>query len=193
MKDAKKVRIIIQILFCYFVAIFISSKSFAEQISGYVTTCAGNLVLVSEDQQTKTPIRAFNTQSATDLARLSFGDFLTATGEYSDSTFVVTNVDFVGLKQLIGVWLAGSNVVNFSSFTNVTARTLISKRKNAVDLTYSLSPGETDSWRIFFSDNDNILLGTLTLKKNTAALQFIDSDTGELSKVIELKKIQGYQ
>jgi len=174
-------------------ALLFSQISFSAQISGRFSSVGGELSLTSFDQRTVTPLRAFNSQTTGDLLRLSTGDLLAATGEYSGSTFVVTSVDFVGLQELLGVWLSGNNMVNFESFTSVKAHLSTMKKPLSFSMTYSLSPGETNSWRVFFSDKNDVLLGSLTLKKNTAALQFIDAETGETSKVIELRKTPAYQ
>lgn len=177
----------------FFVMMSLSFSAIAAQISGFFTNFSGQYSLTTIDQGKKITLRAFNTQTTADLSRLKTGDLLSASGEYSGDVFVVTHVDFVGLRELLGVWLSGNNIMNFQSFTNVTAHLINLDKPVSVSMTYSLSPGETNSWRIYFSDKNDIILGTITIKKNTAALQFVDTETGEMSKVIELKKIQGYQ
>jgi hypothetical protein len=175
------------------ISITISSSLQAMQMSGYFSTNGNKTFLLTLDRTKRIEIRPFNTQAAVHLSRLKTGDLLSGTGDISNDVFVVNSVDFVGLKELLGVWLAGNNVMDFQSFSSVKAHLTADNRPVTLSMKYSITPGEENEWRVFFSDSDEIQLATLFLKKNTAALQFIDSQTGELSKVIELKKITSYQ
>jgi hypothetical protein len=177
---------------------FISNITFvsqlqAMQLSGYFSSVSGRSYLITFDRSKKIEIRPFNTQAAVHLSRLKTGDLLAGTGDVSNDVFVINSIDFVGLKELLGVWLAGNNIMDFQSFSSVKAHLTSDNRPVTLNMKYSITPGEENEWHVFFSDNDEVQLATLTLKKNTAALQFIDSQTGDLSKVIELKKITSYQ
>ena len=179
-------------LFVFAFSVFSS----AEQLTGYFHNNSGAYTIKPHSKNRIIKLFSYSVDVENIFERLKTGDLVTLSGELTDDSFVVTAIDFIGLRDLLGIWASSSNeVFHFQSFTNVSKYLAAtdSEPQQAENYQYSLSPDEDHKWKIFLSTDSEVLIGILRIKKNTAALQLIDSETGETSKDIELTRIQGYQ
>lgn len=170
--------------------------SSAEQLTGYFRNNAGSYSIKPHSKNNVIQLFSYSVDVEDIFQRLKTGDLVTLSGELTEQSFVVTGVDFIGLRELLGIWATTSNeVFHFQSFTTASKYLAAngSQPPQAENYQYSLSPDDDHKWRIFLSTDTEVLIGILRIKKNTAVLQLIDSETGETSKDIELTRIQGYQ
>jgi hypothetical protein len=54
---------------------------------------------------------------------------------------------------------------------------------------YALAPADGDSWRIFFTDQSSVALGSLTVENSKAQIEVYDSATGEVIQRYNLEKL----
>ena len=168
----------------------LSSIVFADNLSGLINIENNKFFLLSENS-TKLEVKPLNQTTSLNLQRLNTGDFLMGTGEILNGNIVLQSIDFVGLKKLLGLWSSPTSWLNFESFSSVTVLfpNDIRPTSKSVTLQYSISPANQNTWRIFFSDEKSVALAILKLKEGTAEIQFLNSNTGEPSKLIELEKV----
>lgn len=152
------------------------------------------------------------------LRRLSSGDLVTATGELDHNTCIATieSVDYVGLRQLLGLWVSEDGVITVRDFVSLRYYPLQSDHDSAkdklksegrrktsdfynlttetlhvgtpVDYRYSITPSEGDEWVVFLSDNQSTTFATIQLGRNTAIMKIFDSETGVLTRTLRLAK-----
>lgn len=127
------------------------------------------------------------------MKRLNSGDLLIGQGEMSmtEKSVSVFSIDYVGLTHILGVWLGENMIVKFKNFNEFSVYEFDSKSTEKYKFSiwnYSLAPLENNNWALFFSDETSTNLGRLELKKNTATLDILNVETGEIIKSTSLKK-----
>lgn len=133
-----------------------------------------------------------NEEIQSELNRLHNGDLIIGQGERNEALnhLEILSIDYVGLTNLLGVWL-GENIIfkfkNFNEFTRYEFDSKKSKKYSFSIWNYSLSPIE-DGWALFFSDESITNLARLALKNDRAILDIINVETGEIVSSTPLYK-----
>ena len=178
-------------IFAFSILIFLglaSSKSAASDrvtLDGYVRITDGNLFFVDRGTIKVYKMKALTTSAEEVLARLSNFDHLTGVARLVDDTLLVESVEFVGLRRLLGYWQSPKVAVYFQNFQDVEFKLPSSKN----EYKYAVSPTEGNTWRVFFSNQSSVTLGSLTISEDKASIEMYDPDTGELAQHIDLNKV----
>lgn len=121
---------------------------------------------------------------------LKHGDFMSGNAiSMNESQVVISSLDYVGLRELIGVWRNETEVYRFTDFRNFEYWNFNQGTKNfsgPFSYHYALSPyGQTSQrclWKIFIIDNQRVTLGSLEWSASDQIhLQIQDPDTGEVT------------
>lgn len=124
------------------------------------------------------------------LEKLNNGDIVKGTASLIQETYVIESIDFVGLQRLLGLWKTKSTIVNFVDFSTVQFH--IPGMLN--NYNYAISPTNmNDQWQVYFSDSSSVILGALTVSDQNATITLFDTETGNVTESLELKKIQNAQ
>lgn len=183
-------RLMQKLLFLIVFALTAGIRTEAASISGFILTDRDQFFFVPSDRNIKYQIKALTQGAIEGLKKLQSTDFVQGQGEFRDRELLLESIDFVGLRRLLGVWTAGaqsifdfqdySRVVVYKSFFNVMAQ--------KARLQYTVAPSYGDDWRVFFTDENSVVLATLAFTGQHAVLQFIDVETGDYTKTIELTR-----
>lgn len=166
-----------------------STASLADTFAGILNIKNDGYYLVDSNLNTDIPLKAGTTVVKDKLALLKTRDFVMGAGEMINNVWVVNSIDFVGLRDLIGLWMGNTTYLNFKDFSRVHIYHP-GKITEQSDLNYSISPGQKNQWKVFFSNESQVVLSTLILNDNqSATIQFYDSETGEVNAKIDLKKL----
>lgn len=186
----KSVRHFLLVLFC----LFFSSPLMAVTIVGLVHSTPSGYYLIDNENGIQRKLHPGNQQVIDTLARLKSADFISGNGDFINGEYVLENLDFVGLSELIGTWVSPhGSWMKFNSFSNLSVYTLTEERvAHRANLHYSIAPDSGHEWKVFLSDAKEVILASLLLKNNQASLKIYNSDSGEVVKVIELRKLGTY-
>ena len=177
-------------MFLGLVVSLFASSSKAATYSGVISKFAGKVFLIRSDN-TSNPLemRTLTAEGNKILERLEPGDFLEGSGSIVNQALVLDSIDFVALAELLGTWKNGPYWISFKDFSN--ALVYLSSQataKKPTPMQYSIVPGDNNSWRIFFSEQDKVISAVLTLNGDVADFHFFDQDSGN-TKVYELTKL----
>lgn len=137
-------------------------------------------------------LKSYKLRAATDVAKkaiMKLNNFDGINGVatlYDDQTLLLESVEFVGLRRLIGKWKAESEIYQFMDYN----RLQVSGLNKKIQMNYALSPGLGDSWRLFFTDEESVTLGSLEIQKENARIQIFDTDTGAILKTLPLIRVK---
>lgn len=171
-----------------------SLPSAADTFAGFINQKDNQIYLIQGEANLTFPLRSLNQTTSQNLSKLTQGDFMVGHGDLINNEIILSSIDFVGLKKLLGVWVTSQlySWVDFKDFTTVTTfLPNATGSKKVVRLKYSITPSEDKSWKVFFSDDNSIVLASLFLYADSAVLKFYDSENGNVSETIQLQKISG--
>jgi hypothetical protein len=169
-------------------AILWANSAFATSFRGYVFLAAGNYYFSDEVSLKSFLIEPADETVRADLLKLKSFDTLIGTASLSSKqTMILESIDFVALRRLVGVWRGSQSLVNFSDLSRVSI--YFHPTDESSSYRYALAPADGNSWRIFFSDQSSVVLGDLEVQESEANIQLYDSQTGELTRTLYLKKI----
>lgn len=182
-------------IFTFFVFVFLglaSSKSIADttfadrvNLDGYVRITDGNIFFVESQTIKIYKLKAYTANAEEVLSKLKNFDHITGSARLVDDTLLLESVEFVGLRRLLGYWQSPKVAIVFQSFQDVEFKLPSSKS----EYKYAVSPSDGNSWRVFFSDQSSVTLGSLTVSENKASIELYDPETGETSQQFDLKKV----
>lgn len=163
-------------------------------ITGIVQSTPTGYYLVNSDNTAMHSLHPGNQQVIETLKRLKSSDFISGSGDFINGRYVLENLDFVGLSELIGTWISDNgNWLKVNSFSKLSLYTLIDTRVALkTNLNYSIAPDSGNAWKVFLSDEKEVILATLILDQKQAVLKIYSSDSGEVVKEIELHKLSSY-
>ena len=164
------------------------SKSAASErvaLDGYVRITDGKIFFVDSESLQSFKLKAFTASADAVLIQLKNFDHLTGVATRVDDTLLLESVEFVGLRRLLGYWQSPKVAVVFQNFVDVEFKLPYSKS----DYKYAISPSGGNSWKVFFSDQSSVILGTLSVSETKASIELYDPETGETSQYIDLKKV----
>jgi hypothetical protein len=125
---------------------------------------------------------------------MSVGDLISGMGEKkSNGSIYLRTVEYVGLRELLGFWSSENQYFEFRDFKNLNLYKSVGKKVKS--LHYSTAPGMGDSWKVFITDENTIILSTLRIDNDEALLTFYNTDTGKVTGEVKLKKfpVQPFQ
>jgi hypothetical protein len=128
------------------------------------------------------------------IIQLESGDYISGAAFIDpEGKLLVTSIDFVGLKRLLGVWSDKHHVMNFDSINTMNfwnfEKGLIWKYWGPFGYAYSITPDDEGKWKVFFSDDKNVMLALLhCIDKNHITISIYNSNDGSIDKVYELEK-----
>lgn len=156
-------------------------------------------VYVSGNSQCATYLlQTQNKEAAASLHKLSTGDFITASGFYqnSDCIALVSSIDYVGLKRLLGHWYAENgmlavtdfNRLEFYPFSTQKAGSLSLQTSEPIRYRYSVTPSNGREWIMFLSDAKRTTFASLQLNSKNVSLRVYDAETGEPVQTLRFSK-----
>lgn len=166
-----------------------SSTAFALQASGEIHKVGHHLFLLPSASE-KVLLGASNDRALMDLLLLDDGDQLVAEGERAGSSFLVSQVQFVGLRQLLGFWLSDDMTVveveDFRNFTTYAPLTPISMQVPQRGQ-YTLAPDE-DSWfTLFLVLGDQVTTGRVRYLQNQLEIEvWRDRPNGSKMRLVRI-------
>jgi hypothetical protein len=164
----------------------LSVPALALNINAYVVVDQGEHLLIDRDTSMSYRIHPSNAGVQKSLSMLKTFDSLR--GQVSSKENEVLDlqaIDFVFLRRLLGEWRAGTTEV---SFLNDTQMQIVTNDHSTL-VSYALSPGSKDAWRIYMTDHEKVILGELKVKGSQIYLEFYDSQTGEVTQMWNLSKV----
>lgn len=186
--------------FLFASVLLIASTAFADGVTGTISrNVFQQLYLVAQDGvQYKVSSRA--TDVLKTLNRLENGDSVVATGRMDRVNFNVDieSIDFVGLRKIIGLWntMNAKGMMQFKSYSDVNVysyalqnsggSSVVRSHKN---FKYTVSPANNGDWVMFLSDDSSTQMGFLNIRDSEATISLLNSQTGDVSSVIRLRKI----
>lgn len=186
------------IFFIFAMAIFVAPFSHAESLRGVVIRRNADTVLVRLIGSTEEPlsVRPVYQSVISQLVKLKSGDIFQGNGhvrelESGGRIVMLESIDFVGLKNLLGTWMASNSaLVDFIDFDRVQVQMPSGLGLKRYHLTYSLAPSRESDWMIFLHSSESVILGSLKLNSRTAVIEFIESqDSTHRASPIELIRI----
>lgn len=173
------------------------SQAYAENISGFITFDGKGYIFIDSSTQQRFELKPANVSASSDLKKLSNFDSITGKAtlmgkgkEYP--ILLLDSIDFVGLRKLLGMWKSESTILDFIDYNEMSfyfPNEIFKNTKKRTMYRYSVSPKPGESWRVFFSDDNSVVLGSLVIKGQTATIELYDSETGETAKTYSLTKV----
>lgn len=173
----------------YLTLLLMSSVTLASvQVSGNVVISEDEHFLkLSETKEVRILIAGTSDVEAA-LNKLKHGDYVTGEGEISDKGIVLRNIEYVGLQRILGTWLSDkSSTMKFKDYTTL----VIQSSSQMTPLKYAILPGAENVWKIYFTDDESIVLGTLNLTSKTSAqLTIYNGDEDGSASELNLHKLK---
>jgi len=133
------------------------------------------------------PLKSPYLDIQSDLDLLENGDYIIGTGEIRDlqGLAVINDLEIVGIKRLLGAYKDINQKVrlNIRDFFNLS---IYPKDGSEEHLSYRLTPLKKNTWHIFVSRGMDVELGEISYLKNQLTIDYVDVDTGEVSKSYHL-------
>lgn len=133
------------------------------------------------------------------LKRLETGDSIVSSGRLDTVNKVaeIEAIDFVGLGRIIGLWntQGAKSMMQFRSFSDVNVYSFVLQSngnnvvRNRKNFKYTLSPANDSEWVMFLSDDQSTQMGFLKLGETDATLSLLNSQTGEVQNVLQMRKV----
>lgn len=168
-----------------------------ESIEGFVSRDSRGLTFI-----TNNPTQSFQLKAGTpvvnqQLRKLGNLDAIRGTGRIlGGKTLILETIDFVGLHRILGAWASSKYLFNFKTFAEVTLYQT-TPRLNSIltpglgELKYTITPSEGDTWKVFFSSPNKVILATLKMTSaQQATMTFYDEDSGSEKNTILLTKVR---
>jgi hypothetical protein len=171
---------------------FFSFPALAGNFSGYISVNKGHIFATEDGSSKKFELIAYNEDAAIGLKKLKDRDFISGVGTKSDTSILVESIDFVGLRQLLGLWVSNNAWLNFRDFNSVNVYWQDQNTTQKVVYDYSIAPDPARNWKIFFASSNEVVIADLDLSAATAKINYYDNN-GIIVKTIELTKLSNYR
>jgi hypothetical protein len=186
-------------LFASLAALTTASTALATQAyTGFVNKTDSSFYFTNA--KIKTPHQIVTTEPEVQAAldRLSPGDLINGHGTIDPvhRTMILESIDFVGLRRLLGPWVATDGFLNFKNFQTMEVKTL---RGDVSEFRYSISPADDGEWAVFLSDANRTILATLSFENGTisgtgpaqthrACLKIFEAESGRVLRTLKLER-----
>jgi hypothetical protein len=174
------------------ICLFWSIPTFGVEVEGRLHTENVNHIIIDANGKAW-PIVAGYSRVATELDQLATGDFLDASLEpLADGRYLLTEIHFVGLCRLLGIWATdNSSVMEFSSFDDLKIHprpySFLYDPARAERFFYTLAPEQGPSWTLFLIQDSRVMTGRLQIERDHVTVEVWD---GVLPKFkLELRPI----
>jgi hypothetical protein len=154
-----------QVISRILLAAVLLAPSFARalEVRGRLDRQGEHLRLIS-DQNVVYPLFPISAPLSQDLVELSSGDYLEATLEPLDefSQYYLTQIHFVGVCRLVGLWIAENlSLVSVEGFNEILIYDRRIPRREPDMYQYILAPEDGPGWSIFLSQPGKVMTGRL--------------------------------
>lgn len=168
-------------------------------LTGSVDRDAYRVYLNLNSKCSKYLIETTTVDASQNLKKLNTGDTLTGTGilDHENCIAAVSNIDYVGLKKMLGYWYSNDGIINVKDFECMSYYQINLKGyqnapeytvANPINYRYSVTPSDGREWVLFLSDATSTSFATIQFSKATATMKIYDSESGKINKVLKLKK-----
>ena len=181
---------VMRIIAALFLVLF-STQAIARPISGFVSVEGSQTYFIEHGTTPKYAIKPNKLEVIESLKKLGSFDFFQGQGELINGELLLDSIDFVGLRSLIGLWSVDrQSLFDFQDFQKVIIyKSFFNLMTPRAQLHYSIAPSAGTDWKIFFTDENSVILASLILSNDHATLRFYDLENGEVYKKVELTKI----
>lgn len=158
------------------------------------TTIRGYLVLESDPYRfiEANTLKSFKLRIATESAKQAiqklhqFDAIQGVASLVNGDTYVLESIEFVGLRKLIGKWQSPAELYQFLDYN----RLAVTENEKTHNLSYALSPGQGNAWRMFFTDENSVAIGSLKLENEVAQIEIFDPESGQVSRTLPLTRVK---
>ncbi len=183
------------LFFALFILTF-TGTAFAESFNGVLTkTQNDTFISLTKNSSQLFKVKSVTVEASDSLQKLETGDLISANGNIDTTNRVIQleSIDYVGLKKILGLWVSDSNLMNFSTFNNLSIYPLLSKKRllaasPKTDLQYSVAPYKGNEWAVFLSSKTSTIFATIVVDNDSAVMKIFDTDTGENTRTIRLNR-----
>ena len=163
----------------------------AASLNGFVTLVRDQYTYIDPQTNRRFTIKPTKVDTQESLKKLKNLDFFQGQGDFSGDDLLLDTIDFVGLRRLLGLWTADSSaIMDFQNYSKVVVyRSPILPSTSKSLLQYSIAPSSGTDWKIFFTDDKDVLLASLVLQDARASLKFFDLQSGEVVKTVEMSRL----
>lgn len=156
-----------------------------------------NRLYFADDKKQLLLLSATTPILATYLNKLSDGDFISIQANRSAGSDILTvkEINYVGLKQMIGTWLAEDSVecYIFSSFTEFTRGRKLGTSCVVIEeerYNYFVNPS-SKQWILLIAGENDSYVGDIQISAlNLLEIKLYDSDNGSILRQLSLRKIE---
>jgi hypothetical protein len=178
--------------FYLLLALFVLPLSAVAQqtINGYITKEKGAVLFHSVESPNPVPMSAGSTYASEVLNKLESFDAVRGTAEVTPQGVTLQSIDFVGLKRLLGRWHHPKTGMTFRNFTDVSISAHGKEFYVQGNFKYAITPGNGDNWNVFLTDENQVVLSSLSIHSpKEAVMTFFDSKTGAVKGSIPLYRV----
>lgn len=183
-------------LFLVLLIFTFTKTALAESFNGVLTkTQSDTFITITKDSTQLFKVKAVTVEATDSMQKLETGDLISANGNIDCDNKVIQleSIDYVGLKKILGLWVSDSNLMNFSTFNNLSIYPLLSKKRllaasPKTDLQYSVAPYKGNEWAVFLSSKTSTIFATIAVDNDSAVMKIFDTDTGENTRTIRLTR-----
>lgn len=163
---------------------WISPVSFviAEVFSGTISRKSLNRGVFFENYDQKIYFLTAGNSSIENLFdRLSEGDFIQFESTLNPNTedaLTVNDVNFVGLKRLMGLWVSSSSVLKFQNFQEMSFYLRSGRSLRQPKFNYSIFPTNGPEWIMIFSNANSgkTEIATILIDQDRMTVDYIQDD-----------------
>lgn len=155
-------------------------------------------IFLREDKTNKNWLLHFSNDDSKNseiIDSLESEDFISALGaNRNNKEFEIKNIEYIGFRSLLGTWSNMDTMIDFQNFTTSVVMSSDFGKNSCQIYTsqvfyYIITPSTTSDNQIFFSNNEQVISGTLSRFEDSLILEIFDQETGSLQKRLLLNKI----
>jgi hypothetical protein len=171
--------------------LFVTVPALAGSVGGFVAIDRDQYTYIDMQTNRRYTIRPVKSDTVESLKKLKNLDYFQGQGELQGNVLLLDTIDFVGLRRLLGLWTAdATSILDFQDYSKVIVyRTFLNVATPRAALQYSIAPASGADWRIFFTDENSVVLASLVLQDARATLKFFDLNSGSVVKTVELTRL----
>lgn len=199
LRASRLITAILTVIFCYFPPTAASTLS--ESIQGVINMRGDQAFIRIRQAREPMPLHGMTQDLVVDLQKMREGDFIVGRGEILTDRKIIAleSIETVGLRQILGTWRSANwNVFEFKDFNRLTLYTAQAAPAHSTprvtakrQMSYTLAPGNGDSWSIFMADKQGVQIGELRFGTGARRMNMTlyDYDTGRITQRLELAPV----
>lgn len=166
-------------------------QAFALEASGLLQVRNSRRILTTTEGVRYT-LRGADRDSDSQLRKLGSGDYVVVVGEpRGKNELLISEIQFVGLKQLLGYWADESNaLVNIVDFRELRIYRPVrgSSKLKAETVIYNLAPDSGPGWLLLMLHEDRAIAGRISLVGDRVSVELPPSHDSPL--ISNLKRLR---